>query len=211
MIKICLIGDYLLTRNAYVQALSTNDEIECIADFDKLSDCVRFLEHGSADVVLIDIKLNESGFEAITKLKRRFTQIKFIIMTDQDEQENIIKVISLGAAYVLKNMLLDEFVNIILTVLKGNMFICADAVGILTSIFQEKLEFSRKTELYNLTEREKEILIHISRGESNQEIGQALALSAFTVKNYVSKIIEKLEVKTRTQATAKAIQYGLVN
>ena len=58
----------------------------------------------------------------------------------------------------------------------------------------------------------KEYVNHlIAEGKSNSEIGDELALSAFTVKNYVSKIIEKLDVKDRTQATAKAIQYGLVS
>ncbi len=62
-----------------------------------------------------------------------------------------------------------------------------------------------------MTDREQEILGLVAEGKSNSEIGDELALSAFTVKNYVSKIIEKLDVKDRTQATAKAIQYGLVS
>lgn len=64
--------------------------------------------------------------------------------------------------------------------------------------------------LPNLTDREKEILCLITKGKSNTEISKELYLSAFTVKNYVSKILEKLEVKDRTEATAKAIKYGLI-
>lgn len=61
-----------------------------------------------------------------------------------------------------------------------------------------------------LTAREKEILNLVAEGKSNSEIGKELYLSSFTVKNYVSQIIEKLEVKNRTQATVKAVKYGLV-
>ena len=64
--------------------------------------------------------------------------------------------------------------------------------------------------LPNLTDREKEILGLITKGKSNKEISKELFLSAFTVKNYVSKILEKLEVKDRTEATAKAIKNGLI-
>ena len=62
----------------------------------------------------------------------------------------------------------------------------------------------------NLTKREKEILNLVTQGKSNSEIGKELYLSEFTVKNYVSQIIEKLEVKNRIQATVKAIKNGLV-
>ena len=62
----------------------------------------------------------------------------------------------------------------------------------------------------HLTKREKEILNLVTQGKSNSEIGKELYLSEFTVKNYVSQIIEKLEVKNRIQATVKAIKYGLI-
>lgn len=86
----------------------------------------------------------------------------------------------------------DKALQIIKEALDGNLIVPSDVV------------------LPNLTDREKEILERITKGKSNTEIGKELFLSAFTVKNYVSEIIRKLEVKDRTEATAKAIKYGLV-
>ena len=86
----------------------------------------------------------------------------------------------------------DKALQLIKEALEGNLVIPAGVV------------------LPNLTDREKEILGLITKGKSNTEISKELFLSAFTVKNYVSKILEKLEVKDRTEATAKAIKYGLV-
>lgn len=76
------------------------------------------------------------------------------------------------------------------------------------SIFEGKVNYEQCP--VNLTKREIEILSGIAQGKSNSEIGKELFLSAYTVKNYVSQIIEKLEVKNRTQAAAKAFKYGLL-
>lgn len=206
--KICLISEYLLNRSAYKYALKLIDGIDFVIDFQNIEECSQYLVHHSEiEAVLIDVELSEKGINLIKEMKAKNKTIKFVIMAEQNE---ILSIIALGAAYVLKNMVLDDFVRVIATTLQGNLFIAADAVSYVTSILQEKADKMKNFESYHLTDREKEILILVSKGESNTEIGTQLYLSPYTVKNYVSKIIEKMNVKDRTQATAKAIQYGLV-
>lgn len=205
--KICLIGNYLLTRSAYVSALSQIDGIDSVVDFESISECWDFLENSITDAILIDVELTEDEITTIREMKMKFKSIKFIIMAQQNE---VLEVLALGATYVLKDLKMEEFVRVIATTLKGNLFIASDIVDLITSVFQDQITRQHNIKSYRLTEREKEILTLVAKGLSNTEIGKELFLSAFTVKNYVSKIIEKLEVKTRTQATAKAIQYGLV-
>lgn len=213
MIRLCLIGDYLLTRNAYIKAFSTVDDFGVVGDFEKISDCARFLEKAEADVVLIDVKdINSEIFEAIATLKKRYINTKFIVMVGEHDQAQVLKVISVGASgYVLKNISIDMLVRIIRDASEGNLFISSGALDVLMALCQEKIRCSQGCTCCKLTQREKEILKGITNGKSNTEIGKELCLSPFTVKNYVSKIIEKLEVKDRTQATVKAIQYGLVS
>ena len=74
----------------------------------------------------------------------------------------------------------------------------------------KELKKTKYLPLIDLTEREKDILTELVKGKTNEEISKELYLSAFTVKNYVSRIIEKMEVKNRIQAAVKAIQFGLV-
>lgn len=212
MIKVCLIGDYLLTRNAYIKALTSFEDFGVLGDFDKISDCVDFLEQTEVDVVLIDIpKSNPDVFETVRMLKEKFQKTKVIVIAEEQKQDQVLKVLSIGASgYVLKNISIDNLVRIIRDAIDGNLIISSGAIEALTSICKEKIKNAQNATCCNLTEREKEILAGISKGKSNAEIGKELFLSAFTVKNYVSKIIEKLEVKDRTEATAKAIQYGLV-
>lgn len=205
--KICLIGDYLLTRCAYVYALKQIKGVESVADFNTLGDCENYLNKTGADVVLIDVVLDEVELKSIKHIKENFCGVKFIIMA---KQEDVLPVLALGAAYVLKNVKMEEFAEIITTVLQGNLFIAADIANFITSIFAEKVEQKNQIKSYKLTPRELEVLQRISLGESNIEIGSHLFLSQYTVKNYVSRIIEKMGVKDRTQAATKAIQYGLV-
>lgn len=205
--KICLIGNYLLTRSAYVSALSQIDGIDSVIDFGSISECWEFLENSITDAVLIDVELTEDEITTIREMKMKFKSIKFIIMAQQNE---VLEVLALGATYVLKDLKMEEFVRVIATTLKGNLFIASDIVDLITSVFQDQITRQHNIKSYRLTEREKEILTLVAKGLSNTEIGKELFLSAFTVKNYVSKIIEKMEVKDRTQAVAKAIQCGLV-
>ncbi len=74
----------------------------------------------------------------------------------------------------------------------------------------KELKMAKHLPLIDLTEREKDILTELVKGKTNEEISKELYLSAFTVKNYVSRIIEKMEVKNRIQAAVKAIQSGIV-
>lgn len=205
--KICLISNYLLTRCAYVDALNQIDCVESVADFSTIADCERYLHRVDVDAVLVDIPLGETELNILKQIKQNFCGVKFIIITEQNE---VLPILALGAAYVLKDFRMNEFIDIVGTILHGNLFIAAEVVNFITSIFQEKVEQQNQVESFNLTPREMEVLILVAKGESNSEIGAELFLSAFTVKNYVSRIIEKMGVKDRTQATAKAIQAGLI-
>ena len=212
MIKVCLIGDHLLTRNAYTKALTSFEDFGVLGDFDKISDCFEFLENTEVDVVLIDIpKSNPDAFETVSLLKEKYKNTKVIVIAEEQQQDHVLKVLSIGASgYVLKNISIDNLVRIIRDAIDGNLVISSGAIESLKSVCQERIKYSQIPLNCKLTEREKEILVRVSKGQSNAEIGKELFLSAFTVKNYVSKIIEKLEAKDRTQAATKAIQYGLV-
>ncbi len=213
MIKLCLVGDDLLTRNVYIKALSSYEDFEVVSDFDKVNECLGFLENNVVNLVLIDIpKNNPEDLEMIRVLRQKFKETKVIIKTGEQAQEQILKVLSAGAnGYVLKKISLELLVRVIRDVIDGHLVISDGVVDILSTVCQEKIKHSQPSNGCSLTDREKQILNCISKGKSNTEIGKELCLSPFTVKNYVSRIFEKLEAKDRTHATAMAIQYGLVS
>lgn len=205
--NICLISPHLLTRNVYVTALMSIKGIDYVYDFENFEECEKFLAQKRIDAILIDEKLNDKEFGKIKQLQSKYNGMKFVIMAEQDE---VLQVLALGASYVVKDMLLDDFVKIVETTLKGNMFISAFAVELVTELVKEKYEIKKQVAHYDLSEREVEVLSLVTQGKSNTQIGNELALSPFTIKNYISKIIEKLEVKTRTEATAVAFKFGLI-
>lgn len=206
MIKVCLVADFRLTRNAYIKALTSFEEFEVLGDFDKINDCIEFLGKTKVDVVLVDIlKGNPDAYETVCLLKEKFNDVKVIVIAE--EEFNALQVLSNGASgYVLKNISMENLARIIKDAIDGNLIIASGVV--FAPVWQEK--FKKERFNFNLTDREKEILNGITKGKSNAEIAKELFLSAFTVKNYVSEIIRKLEVKDRTEATAKAIKCGLV-
>ena len=206
MIKVCLIADFKLTRNAYMKALTSFEEFEVLGDFDNINNCIEFMEKTKVDVVLVDIlKGNPDAYETVCLLKEKFNNVKVIVIAE--EEFNALQVLSNGASgYVLKNISMENLARIIKDAIDGNLVIASGVV--FAPVWQEKIKKERFN--CNLTDREKEILDRITKGKSNTEISKELFLSVFTVKNYVSKIIEKLEVKDRTEATAKAIKCGLV-
>ena len=106
MIKVCLIGDSLLTRNAYSKALTTFEDFGVLGDFGEVSDCVRFLENTEVDVVLIDIpKSSPDALETVSLLKEKFQKTKVIVIAEEQHQDHVLKVLSIGASgYVLKNI-----------------------------------------------------------------------------------------------------------
>lgn len=206
--NICFVSPHLLTRNVYVTALKSARNVDFVFDFKTFEECEVFLERKRVDAILVDVKLNDEEFGKIKKLQSKYPTMRFVILSEQDE---VLQVLALGASYVLKDIQLDDFVRIVETTLRGNMFIAAFAVKLITSLMQEKYEIKKEVEQYDLSEREIEILSLVTQGKSNTQIGDELALSPFTIKNYISRIIEKLHVKTRTEATAKAFRFGIVS
>lgn len=119
MIKVILISDYLLTREVYSDALQRNGEIEFVGNFDNLNDGIDFIYKHSVDVILVDIRLSDCQLEAVSRLKQRYRELKVLFMTEPEETDLIIKIFALGAAYVLKNLMLNEFMNVIITTIIG--------------------------------------------------------------------------------------------
>ena len=118
----------------------------------------------------------------------------------------------------MKNIKLDELVNIIETVIQGSVWIDPAVASYILEILQNKTLFEesqqkekiKKSNIKNLTNREKEILKLISKGLSNKDISEKLCVSLYTVKNHVSNIIQKLSVDDRTQAALIAIKEDLI-
>jgi DNA-binding NarL/FixJ family response regulator len=168
---------------------------------------LRGLEQKPADVVLMDpIGLTAMGMDLIRQVLSRFDKIRVVVLTANQQEQQLFAAIRAGArGYLSKSADIADVLNALRAVAYGEALISPQlAVQLLD-------EFARLSLLETgLTARERDILNAIVRGDSNREIADSLGLSEKTVKNYVSDILSKLNVRDRTEAAVYALRMGLV-
>ena len=169
------------------------------------------------DVILMDIRMPVmDGVEATRLIKEKYPDIKVIILTTFNEDEYIFKGLKYGAdGYILKDSGSDDIINAIKTAYGGNILmnpeVAKKIVNVLTSTANYNLNITADTDskLKLLTPREMDVAKLIADGKTNKFICETLFLTEGTVKNYVTKILEKLELNSRTELALYMKQYRI--
>ena len=157
-----------------------------------------------------------NGVECIEIIKEKNPQINIIVLTTFDDDEYIFNALKNGASgYLLKGISFEELIEAIKTAAKGGAFINPDITSKVFRLFSKmaQADYRSKVEdnsIQNLTEIERKIIQMIGMGMSNKEITFKLERSEGTVRNYISNILHKLELRDRTQIAIYAVQAGLV-
>jgi two-component system NarL family response regulator len=201
-IRILIVDDHPVVRAGLASMLGTQEELELVGAARSGEEALRMLEEHRPDVLLLDLRMpGMSGVETLQALKTANRQVRVIILTNYETDEDIYRAVQAGAqGYLLKDTSLREMVEAIRAVHSGKRYIPRH----IASRLAERMVRT------NLTSRELEILKMLSKGPTNKQIGHALGISDNTVRNHVLKIIEKLEVSDRTEAATTAIQRGLI-
>jgi DNA-binding NarL/FixJ family response regulator len=189
MINIAICDDQEVVCQGLGAILSTAKDLRVIGISNNGQELLEFLEHKPVDVILMDLKMPIlNGIQATKLIKENFPTIKILVLTTYDADVWLFDAIRNGAdGYLLKDTS------------RENLILAKSPNPASTSLGKD------------LSEREMQILHCLSHGLSNAEIAQKLFLSEGTVRNYVSGILEKLEVEDRTQAAVLALRYGLVD
>lgn len=211
--KIFLVDDHALFREGLKTLLESSSEGRC-AIVNEASNGKEFLEllpHSSADVVLLDIDMPLiDGFEATRTALELRPELKIITLSMHGDEDYYFKMVSLGVkGFLLKSSEIDEVLTAIETVQDGGSYfsqeLLQDLVGNLKSSKSEEEEKGS-----NLSERELEILLHICKGFSNQEIADLLFISKRTVDKHRANILEKTGAKNTANLVVFAIKNELV-
>ena len=208
-ISVYIVEDYLLTRVTYKQAIKNYPEISIRGDFETAEECIEALEKQPVDIILMDLGLPYmTGIEATKIIHRKYPDIKIIILTSHEKDDEVLSSLASGAnAYALKDIETKKLVNLIKTVNEGSIWIDPRITKIVKKTFYRAEPVEKEN--FNLTPREKEVLDLLVQGFSNTEIAEKLIVSAHTAKAHVCSILEKLSVTDRVQAAVKAIKYDL--
>lgn len=198
--KVLIVDDDGLIRDSLKILLGLEDDINVVGTASNGQEAFELCQKIRPDIVLMDIRMPIMDGVLGTKLiKEHFNYIKVIILTTFKDDEYIREAIKNGAeGYILKNQSSDSIVDSLRAVYRGNTVLDKDVADTLTSMLKNRPD--KKYQLIcDLGTRELEILKLISEGLSNKEIGAKLYLSEGTVRNYVTGLLDKLNLRDRTQ------------
>ncbi|MGX7013163.1 response regulator [Vagococcus silagei] len=209
MIKVLLIDDHEMVRLGVSSYLSIQADIEVVGEADNGLDGYHKAMELRPDVILMDLVMDVmDGIESTKKILSEWSEAKIIIVTSFIDDEKVYPAIEAGAAgYLLKTSSAKDIANAIRSAYEGNKVLEPEVTNkMMARLTQPKQHILHE----DLTNREKEILLLISEGKSNQEIADELFITLKTVKTHVSNILSKLDVEDRTQAAIYAFKHGIV-
>ncbi len=203
--------DHEVVRVGLRALLEQHPSFEVVAEAATAKDAVERTQSHKPDVVVMDIRLKGgSGIEACQEITTRFPDTKVIMLTSYAEDEMLFSAIRAGAAgYVLKQIGGDDLVRAIEAVGRGEALLDP---AVTQRIFQEVRKAAREEEasaFADLTQQEMHVLQLVSEGRTNRQIAEMLYLGEGTVRNYVSSILSKLNVRNRAEAAAYAVEHNL--
>ena len=210
IIRTIVADDHWMVRDGIKQLLELDESIKVVAEANCGEECLDRIKHMDADILLLDINMPDiNGLKLIPRIKERNSEIKIIILTIHNEPEYMNKAMRLGAdGYVLKDSDSNILKQAIKVVLQGEKYI--DPI-LLPYFYSDKNDIYEDEKAEVLTNREIEVLILMSQGLYNKEIGYNLGISEKTVKNHASNIFKKIDVSDRTQAAIYAIKNNYIS
>lgn len=203
MLTLLLIDDHFVVRSGLVASLELEDDLKVVGEADRGEDASKLFAKKKPDVVLMDLQLpGMSGIEATAALLAEHPDARILIFSTFARDDEIHAAMKAGAlGYLQKSSSRDALLSAIRTVARGERS--------LPSEIEQRLQ-DRLAEP-EITPREREILTLVTQGNANKEIAATLGIGEDTVKQHVSRILMKLKVNDRAQATAEAIRRGLVS
>jgi two-component system response regulator DevR len=213
MLKILLVDDHEVVRLGLKSLLSHYPKFEVVAEAGTADDAIKLAERYEPDVVVMDIRLpGKSGIEATREIVAARAETKVIMLTTFADDDLLYDAISAGASgYVLKQIDSSELVMALERIGRGESLLDP---AVTQQVFKRMRESSRKTEneaFSALTQQEMKILVLLAQGKRNKEIAEQVFLSEKTVRNYVSSILSKLSLSTRSEAAAYAVKHRIEN
>lgn len=212
MIKVLLVDDQEILTQGLKMLLGTQEDIEVIGQCANGQLAVAMAREAKPDVVLMDIQMPVmNGIEALKIMKDAQANMKVIMLTTFHEDDYISDALHNGAAgYLLKDTKPMEIAEAIRTVYRGDALISPQVATKLIELFNKQSVAVENSEAFeSLTEREGDIVRLVGQGMNNKEISGALFISEGTVKNHLTKILEKLCLRDRTQLAIYALKNGL--
>jgi len=212
MIRVLIAEDQGIVRNGLKMIIEQDPDIKVVAEAENGKEVLQQLERHATDIVLMDIRMPVmDGIEATEQIRKIFPKVKILILTTFNDEEYAIQAFKKGAnGFLLKTTDSTYLLQSIKSCLAGGMSIHNEVAPKLMSKLLAETKSEQVMQHYPLTDREKEIVQHIGLGKTNKEIAGELFLSVGTVKNHITQILTKLELRDRTQLAIFAVKNDFI-
>jgi two-component system response regulator NreC len=216
-IKLLVVDDHPVVRAGLRTLLSAQDDIEVVGEADDGRVAIEQALELEPDVVVMDITMKGmGGLEATQEITSRLPETKVLVLTMHENEEYLRQMLEAGATgYVLKQAVDTELVVAIRAVQRGEVFLYSSFSRILLGDLAQQDEAeqppSQVDSYERLSQREREVLRLVALGHTNQEIADQLYLSVKTVETYRSRVMNKLNLRSRSALVRYALQRGLLD
>lgn len=209
-VRLSIYEDNATLRESLHNLLSLTGEYLVVASYGNCMDVERQVKTDRPDVILMDIDLPEvSGIDAVKRIRQFNREVQILMITVFDDNTHVYEALYAGAnGYLLKKYISDKLVQAIQEVLQGGAPISPAIARMIINNMQQSVAVSDKD--YQLTNREKEILQLLSKGNSFKLIAAELSISLDTVRTHIKRIYDKLHVRSQIEAVSKALNERLV-
>lgn len=202
-IRVMLVDDHEVVREGLRTLVAKNKNMIVVGEAASMAEAIEGAARAKPDVIIMDVRLPDgSGVEACRTIRETRPETKVIMLTSYADDEALFASIVAGAAgYLLKQTRGQAVIDAITSVAAGRSLLDPDVTGKVL----ERVRRGREDEdpaFASLTDQERKVLEQLAEGKTNREIGEVLFLSEKTVKNYVSRILDKLGLSRRAEAAA---------
>ncbi len=211
-ITVSIVDDNPSLRKSFSQLLNSTNTLECVGLYSSVEEAIRGVDANIPDVLLMDIELPElTGIQGTQMIKRSHPSINIIMLTVFSDNDRIVQSIMAGASgYLLKKTPPEKIIEAIIDIHKGGSVMTASVARTVLDMIRSPKNTQIKQTGEVMTERERSVLELLMVGKSYQQIGDILFISVDTVRTYIRRIYEKLQVHTKSAAVAEAMKRGIV-